>query len=44
MNTDDPMTLLLQEAEIMAMSQENFYLYKSHLASKSKSSEWEKLL
>jgi hypothetical protein len=44
MNADDPMSLLLQEAEIMAMSQENFYLYKSHLASKSKSSEWEHLL
>lgn len=44
LNTDDPMSLLLQEAEIMAMSQENFYLYKSHLASKSKSSEWENLL
>lgn len=44
MNANDPMSLLLQEAEIMAMSQENFYLYKSHLASKSKSSEWENLL
>ena len=44
MNADDPMTLLLQEAEIMAMSQENFYLYKSHLASRSKTSEWENLL
>ena len=44
MNANDPMSLLLQEAEIMAMSQENFYLYKSHLASKSKSSEWEHLL
>ena len=44
MKADDPMSLLLQEAEIMAMSQENFYLYKSHLASKSKSSEWEHLL
>ena len=44
LNAEDPMTLLLQEAEIMAMSQENFYLYKSHLASKSKSSEWENLL
>ena len=44
LNADDPMSLLLQEAEIMAMSQENFYLYKSHLASKSKSSEWENLL
>ena len=44
MNADDPMTLLLQEAEIMAMSQENFYLYKSYLASRSKTAEWEKLL
>ena len=44
MNADDPMTLLLQEAEIMAMSQENFYLYKSHLASRSKTAEWENLL
>ena len=44
MNAEDPITLLLQEAEIMAMSQENFYLYKSYLASRSKSAEWENLL
>lgn len=43
LNTDDPMLFLLQEAEIMAMSEENFYLYKTYLNSKSMSSEFEKM-
>lgn len=44
LNTADPMTFLLQEAEIMAMSEENFYLYKTYLDSKSRNAEWEKIL
>lgn len=32
-NSDDPMLFLIEEAEIMAMSEENFYLYKSYLSS-----------
>ena len=32
--SDDPMVFLIEEAEIMAMSEENFYLYKTYLESK----------
>ena len=40
MNADDPMVFLIQEAEIMAMSEENFYLYKTYLSSKDNDKEF----
>lgn len=39
LNAEDPMLFLLQEAEIMAMSEENFYLYNTYLNSKSEIKE-----
>lgn len=43
MRADDPVTFLIEEAEIMAMSEENFYLYKTYLNSRSADSEWAKV-
>lgn len=37
--SDDPMVFLIEEAEIMAMSEENFYLYKTYLSSKDNDKE-----
>lgn len=37
--SDDPMVYLIEEAEIMAMSEENFYLYKTYLSSKANDKE-----
>ena len=39
MQADDPMVFLIEEAEIMAMSEENFYLYKTYLSSKDNDNE-----
>lgn len=43
MTAEDPIDFLIGEAEIMAMSEENFYLYKTYLNSKSNESEWGKI-
>ena len=43
MEADDPVEFLIGEAEIMAMSEENFYLYKTYLRSGSASKEWDKI-
>ena len=39
----DPMMYLLTEAENMALSEENFYLYKTYLASESNEKRWQTL-
>ena len=44
MSAEDPVAFLIGEAEIMAMSEENFYLYKTYLNSKNSETEWEKSL
>ena len=41
-NSDDPITFLIEEAEIMAMSEENFYLYKTYLSSRSTATDWDR--
>lgn len=41
--TKDPMDLLMEEAETMAFSEENFYLYKTYLSSGSYEKKWEDL-
>lgn len=43
MQADDPITFLIEEAEIMAMSEENFYLYKTYLGSRNTESELAKI-
>ena len=43
MEADDPVEFLIGEAEMMAMSEENFYLYKTYLRSGSASKEWDKI-
>lgn len=42
--SDDPMVFLIEEAEIMAMSEENFYLYKTYLSSKDNDSELDSIV
>lgn len=44
MEADDPVEFLIGEAEMMAMSEENFYLYKTYLRSGSATKEWDKVL
>lgn len=44
LNADDPMLFLFQEAEIMAMSEENFYLYNTYLKSRSEKKEIERII
>ncbi len=41
-SSDDPITFLIEEAEIMAMSEENFYLYKTYLSSRSAATDWDR--
>ena len=43
LNTDDPMSLIMEEAETMAFSEENFYLYKTYLSSKSNDKTWDEI-
>ena len=43
MEADDPVDFLIGEAEMMAMSEENFYLYKTYLRSDSASKEWDRI-
>ena len=44
MEAEDPVEFLICEAEMMAMSEENFYLYKTYLKSRSSSGDWKKVL
>ena len=41
LKTDDPMMFLMEEAETMAFSEENFHLYKTYLSSVSNEKNWE---
>ena len=43
LTSDDPVSFLIEEAEIMAMSEENFYLYNTYLNSKSSDTVWMKV-
>ena len=43
LETDDPMMFLMEEAETMAFSEENFHLYKTYLSSASNEKNWEDL-
>jgi hypothetical protein len=40
LETDDPMMFLMEEAETMAFSEENFHLYKTYLSSVSNEKNW----
>ncbi|MBR6089042.1 MAG: hypothetical protein IKP86_03850 [Anaerolineaceae bacterium] len=42
-STDDPMSLLMEEAETMAFSEENFYLYKTYISSESNEKKWDEI-
>ncbi len=44
MKSDDPMYFILDKAEEMAMSEENFYLYKTYLRSESHEKRWEEIM
>lgn len=44
MDAEDPMVFLIEEAEIMAMSEENFYLYKTYLSSKDNDKEFSEVV
>ena len=43
MEAKDPMMYLLTEAESMALSEENFYLYKTYLSSENSEKRWRDL-
>ena len=43
MKAEDPISFLIEEAEIMAMSEENFYLYKTYLNADSADQQWKRL-
>ena len=43
MESGDPMYLLFDTAEKMALSEENFYLYKTYLKSESSDRKWEQI-
>lgn len=43
LNSGDPLDLLIEEAETMAFSEENFYLYKTYLSSESSDKKWNEL-
>ncbi len=43
MECDDPVQLLMEEAETMAFSEENFYLYKTYLSSASTEKKWNEI-
>ena len=43
METKDPMMYILTEAESMALSKENFYLYKTYLSSENSEKRWRDL-
>ena len=44
MEAKDPMMYLLTEAERMALSEENFYLYKTYLSSENSEKRWRDLM
>ena len=43
LETDDPMYFVMDKAEEMALSEENFYLYKTYLSSVSSDRKWEEI-
>ena len=43
LEADDPMMFLMEEAETMAFSEENFHLYKTYLSSASNEKNWEEI-
>ncbi|MBQ4514910.1 MAG: hypothetical protein II969_18095 [Anaerolineaceae bacterium] len=44
LKADDPMLFLMEEAETMAFSEENFHLYKTYLSSDSNEKNWKEIM
>ncbi|MDO5701928.1 MAG: hypothetical protein Q4G47_01050 [Lachnospiraceae bacterium] len=44
MDAPDPLAFLMEEVEMLAFSEENFYLYKTYLASMSYDRKWSELM